>query len=65
MELIQQRNQLTDKQRYWLNHIAAADIDTTHYPAAYSQYLSLTQYATQHNLSLKALYNWHWILKSN
>jgi hypothetical protein len=54
MEPKQESRQPTDKQRYWFNHITAA----------HSQNLSLAQYATQHNLSLKALYNWHWILKS-
>ena len=41
---------LTAKQQYWFDHIAAAQRNSQ----------SLSDYATQHNLSLKALYNWRW-----
>lgn len=41
---------LTTKQRYWFDHIAAAQQNAQ----------SLSDYAAQHNLSLKRLYNWRW-----
>ena len=54
MDPTQENKPLTEKQRYWMNHITTAQ----------SQKLSLSRYASQHNLPLKALYNWHWLLKS-
>ena len=54
MKLAQENKPLTEKQRYWMNHITTAQ----------SQNLSLSQYASEHSLPLKALYNWHWLLKS-
>ena len=54
MEPAKESIPLTEKQRYWLKHITTAQ----------SQNLSLSQYARQHDLSPKALYNWHWLLKS-
>ena len=53
MDLSTRTNSLTKKQRFWLNHIQSAQ----------SQGLSLSRYASQHDLSLKALYNWRWLLK--
>ena len=41
---------LTTKQQYWFDHIAAAQHNAQ----------SLSDYAAQHNLSIKALYNWRW-----
>ena len=41
---------LTVKQQYWFDHIAAAQHNSQ----------SLSNYAAQHELSLKALYNWRW-----
>lgn len=41
---------LTAKQQYWFDHIAAAQHNSQ----------SLSNYAAQHNLSIKALYNWRW-----
>jgi hypothetical protein len=41
---------LTTKQQYWLDHITAAQ----------KAGLSLSEYAAQHHLSLKRLYNWRW-----
>lgn len=43
---------LTTKQQYWFDHITAAQ--------QYGQ--SLSVYAAQHQLSLKALYRWRWRL---
>ena len=41
---------LTAKQQYWFDHIATAQHNSQ----------SLSNYAAQHNLSIKALYNWRW-----
>ena len=41
---------LTAKQQYWFDHIAAAQRNSQ----------SLSEYATKHNLNIKALYNWRW-----
>ena len=41
---------LTAKQQYWFDHIAAAQRNSQ----------SLSDYAAQHNLNIKALYNWRW-----
>lgn len=41
---------LTAKQQYWFDHITTAQRNSQ----------SLSEYATQHNLSIKALYNWRW-----
>ena len=41
---------LTTKQQYWLDHINAAQQCGQ----------SLSDYAAQHHLSLKRLYNWRW-----
>lgn len=41
---------LTAKQQYWFDHITAAQHNSQ----------SLSDYAVQHNLSIKALYNWRW-----
>lgn len=46
---------LTVKQQYWFDHIAAAQHNSQ----------SLSDYAAQHNLSLKALYNWRWTFSKN
>lgn len=43
---------LTAKQQYWFDHITAAQHNSQ----------SLSDYAVQHNLSIKALYNWRWML---
>ena len=44
---------LTNKQQYWLEHIRRAK----------SGQQALTDYAKEHELSLKALYNYHWLLR--
>ena len=41
---------LTLKQQYWFDHITAAQQNSQ----------ALSDYAAQHNLSTKALYNWRW-----
>ena len=41
---------LTAKQQYWFDHIASAQRNSQ----------SLSDYAAQHNLNIKALYNWRW-----
>jgi len=41
---------LTAKQQYWFDHITTAQRNSQ----------SLSEYATQHNVSIKALYNWRW-----
>ena len=41
---------LTAKQQYWFDHITAAQRNSQ----------SLSNYAAQHNLNIKALYNWRW-----
>ena len=44
--------QLTTKQRYWLDHIRAAQRSGSSY----------SRYAASHDLNLKALYNWRMVL---
>jgi hypothetical protein len=44
---------LTEKQQYWLSHIQQAK----------SANQSLSAYAQQHALDLKAMYNFHWLLR--
>jgi hypothetical protein len=46
-------SELTEKQRYWLNHIETAR----------SRKQPLAQYAKEHQLELKALYNYQGLLK--
>jgi len=41
---------LTIKQQFWFNHVIAAK----------NCALPLSDYAAQHNLSAKSLYNWRW-----
>ncbi|MDZ7925348.1 MAG: hypothetical protein U5M23_15125 [Marinagarivorans sp.] len=41
---------LTTKQQFWLDHITAAQHNGQ----------SLSDYAADHDLNLKALYNWRW-----
>ena len=41
---------LTAKQQYWFDRIESAQRNSQ----------SLSDYAAQHNLSIKALYNWRW-----
>ena len=41
---------LSAKQQYWFDHTAAAQRNSQ----------SLSDYASKHNLSIKALYNWRW-----
>jgi hypothetical protein len=44
---------LTEKQRYWLNHIQQAKASGQ----------SLSDYAAEHALRLKALYQYRWLLR--
>jgi hypothetical protein len=44
---------LTDKQQYWHDHIQQAKTNQQ----------SLSDYAHQHELNLKALYHYHWLLR--
>jgi hypothetical protein len=44
---------LTTKQQYWLDHIQQAKSDNQ----------SLSAYAQQHALDLKAMYHYHWLLR--
>jgi len=44
---------LTEKQRYWIEHIQNAE----------AQKVSLASYAKTNQLDLKALYNWKWTLR--
>lgn len=44
---------LTEKQQYWLDHIQQAK----------TQKQSLSDYARQHTLNLKALYNYQWLFR--
>ena len=44
---------LTPKQQYWLEHIQRAKADRH----------AFTDYAREHSLDLKALYNYHWLLR--
>lgn len=41
---------LTVKQQFWFDHISAAQASAQ----------PLSDYAAEHNLSVKALYNWRW-----
>jgi hypothetical protein len=45
--------QLTTKQQYWLSHITAVQQSKQ----------TISVYAAQHNLCVKALYSWKWQLK--